>query len=263
MSKGFSLHIGVGRINPTHYAGTSGRLDGSEYDANSMLAVAEGNGFESKRLLTTDVTRERVIHTIADAASKLNAGDIFFLSYSGHGGLLPNLNNDQEPTGYDQTWCLFDAMLLDDELKILWRNFRPGVRILVVSDSCYSGTMLRFGKSETVAKYIPPSVMKATYLSHKQFYDSLLSQPNVPDSQVKASILLLSSCEDTQECLDGPYNSVFTEQLMNVWDGASFNGNYQDFANEIANRTPLSQTPRLRGIGAINSHFIQSKPFSI
>lgn len=263
MSKGISLHIGIGKLNSSHYAGTSGRLNGAEYDAVSMLGIAHGSGFETIRLLTTEATRDRVTNTIVGTSSKLYDGDIFVLSYSGHGGLLPNLNNDYEPTGWDQTWCLFDAMLLDDELKILWRNFRPGVRVFVISDSCYSGTMLKFNKPKTAVKFMPPSVMEETYLSHKKFYDSLLLQSNVPDSQIKASILLLSSCEDDQECLDGPYNSVFTEQLLKVWDGAKFKGNYQDFAVAIANRTPSSQTPLLRSIGADNTHFIQKKPFII
>ena len=56
------------------------------------------------------------------------------LSYSGHGGQLPDLNDD-EPDQEDETWCLYDGQVVDDELSELYSHFKQGVRILVLSDS--------------------------------------------------------------------------------------------------------------------------------
>ena len=49
----------------------------------------------------------------------------------------------EETDQLDETWVLYDRQLLDDELYDLWCRFAPGVRILMISDSCHSGTVSR------------------------------------------------------------------------------------------------------------------------
>lgn len=264
MAIGLSLHIGIKKINPEHYAGSSGMLDGTEADARAMHALASNQGFTGKPVLTTEATRQKVISEIRAAASNLKGGDIFFISYSGHGGLLPNLNRDPESEGNDQSWCLFDGQLCDDELKNLWAGFKPGVRVLVISDSCFSGTILKFhGMVHNKAKILPTTILKQTYLNNKAFYDDILTRPNTPDNQIQASVLLLSSCTDNQQSLDGPFNSVFTEELINVWANGNFTGDYNVFASAIEDHTPSSQTPQIKVAGVPNNAFLNSKPFTI
>jgi len=84
----------------------------------------------------------QVIAGLDQAAKDLATGDIFFLTYSGHGGQLPDKNGD-EPDGQDETWCLYDGQLVDDELYAKWAKFKPGVRIFVLSDSCHSGSVVK------------------------------------------------------------------------------------------------------------------------
>jgi len=43
-----------------------------------------------QKLLTKTATSENVENDISKAAKKLESGDIFLLSYSGHGGKLPD-----------------------------------------------------------------------------------------------------------------------------------------------------------------------------
>ena len=73
-----------------------------------------------------------------DTASKLDVGDMFFLTYSGHGGQVKDVDGDEDD-GKDETWCQF----LDDEMDILWSHFKPGTRLLILSDSCHSGTVTK------------------------------------------------------------------------------------------------------------------------
>ena len=70
------------------------------------------------------------------------AGDIFWITYSGHGSQVPDQNGD-ESDGLDETWCLYDCQILDDTLFDLWSRFKEGVRIVIFSDSCHSGTIAR------------------------------------------------------------------------------------------------------------------------
>ncbi len=84
-----------------------------------------------KNRLTKSATRNRVLADLKAAAGRLKKGDIFFLTYSGHGGQVYNTGNDFEPDGYDETWCLYDGELIDDELYAAFAVFAAGVRIFV------------------------------------------------------------------------------------------------------------------------------------
>ena len=45
--------------------------------------------------------------------------------------------------GWDGPLAAFDGQLIDDELYFELSKFASGVRVLVLSDSCYSGTVTR------------------------------------------------------------------------------------------------------------------------
>ena len=77
MAKGFSLHIGVNAVDPVHYSGWSGELAACEFDAESMLEIAQQCGYEAGSLVTAQATRKAVTDAIRSAALQLVAGDIF------------------------------------------------------------------------------------------------------------------------------------------------------------------------------------------
>jgi len=141
MPKGLSLHIGLNRVDPAHYGGWDGQLAGCVNDAKDMAAIAQSRHFDPiTTLLDQQATAERVIEVMLGAAGQLQAGDLFLLTYSGHGGQVRDTNGD-EPDGRDETWCLYNRQLVDDELYGLWGRFEPGTRILMLSDSCHSGSV--------------------------------------------------------------------------------------------------------------------------
>ncbi len=149
---GISLHLGLNRVDPLQYGGWDGALKAAEFDAKDMYDLAQAQGFESQLLLTEDATSEAVSNAIGAAASKLTSGDIFFITYSGHGGQIADTDGD-EPDLLDETWVLYDRELLDDELRMLWSLFASGTRILMLSDSCHSGTVAR---GKTYEFWYPP-----------------------------------------------------------------------------------------------------------
>jgi hypothetical protein len=72
--------------------------------------------------------------------------------YAGHGNSIPDksfkyINGKCVPTekdendGRDETWVFKDGDLVDDEMKEIWDNNKCG-NILVLSDSCHSGTIV-------------------------------------------------------------------------------------------------------------------------
>jgi len=165
MSKGISLHIGVNTVDPNHYDGWSGPLQACENDAKDMANIANSQGFSSTILLTEDATTGNVIRAISHASHELESGDMFFITFSGHGGQIQDQDAAfEEVDGLDETWCLYDAQLVDDQTYTLLSRFKPGVRIFSLSDSCHSGTALRqlldFNKSIAVDNTPPMSVAR-------------------------------------------------------------------------------------------------------
>ncbi len=86
MSKGFFLTIGLNAVNKNTYEGWEGILQACENDAKDMATIATNAGLEGVTLLTAQATSSAVLFMIAKAANQLNSGDIFVLTYSGHGG---------------------------------------------------------------------------------------------------------------------------------------------------------------------------------
>ena len=272
MGKGISLHIGLNSVDPQRYEGWSGPLNACEADANDMADLAQAGSFSFTKLLTRQATREAVLNGIGDAAKNLKSGDIFFLTYSGHGGQAPDLNNE-EPDGMDETWCLYDGQLIDDELYSSWGAFTSGVRIFLLSDSCHSGTVskaihyrekLRSGLPP-VYRAMPDEVALRVYQNNKSFYDPILKNRNLSEalSAVKASVLLISGCQDNQLSMDGTFNGLFTGTLKTVWNGGTFSGSYRRFHTAIGSKMPPDQTPKLSLVGASNPAFIAQKPLTL
>jgi hypothetical protein len=137
---GLSLHIGLNNVNDAAYGFHVPPLSGCVNDANDMQDIARSKGFRNRQLLNEAATSTAVIDAIQTAAAQLAAGDILWISYSGHGSQVPDPLEDDR---LSETWVLWDRQLIDNELYALWGRFQPGVRVMVISDSCHSGTVTR------------------------------------------------------------------------------------------------------------------------
>jgi metacaspase-1 len=277
MAKGYALTIGLNSVNPEHYDGWSGDLTACEADSKDMADIAKSKGFSVKTLLTRSATRKSVINELSKAAKTLKPDDIFMLSYSGHGGQVPDQNKDEDDF-QDETWCLYDGELIDDEIYNLLSKFKSGVRIIVFSDSCHSGTVTKTAfyqgtmaaRSSAVSpepvryRFMPPAIALRTYRKNKKFYDNLQKDPALSKAEesVKASVLLISGCQDNQLSSDGTFNGLFTGTLLQVCnDGKS--SNYRKFYEAIVKRMPPDQTPNYYWVGQPNRKFERQNPFTI
>lgn len=270
MSKGISIHIGVNSVDPSHY-GTSAPLAGCENDAKTMKKIGQEQGYDTILLLTKDATSTRVLSELRRASQQLTAGDYLMLTYAGHGAQVPDTANEEQDR-LDETWCLFDRMLLDDELASAWSNFQAGVNIIVISDSCHSGTVTRqMLATLTTDKIYPPKVTyrcmepEVAFSTHAKFsflYDGIkLNIPRAIDNEIKATVLLISGCQDNQLSGDGQQNGLFTGVLLQVWSNGTFKGNYTSFHEQICSKMPAYQTPNFLVIGRKNEKFEKQTPF--
>ncbi len=294
-AKAISLHLGLNGVSAAAYSGWSGPLAACEFDANDMAAIAKSKGMKSTVLLTKKATRAQLLAGMRDAAKALADGDLFFMTYSGHGGQVPDTNGD-EPDRQDETWCLYDGQLIDDELYFELSRFAAGVRILVLSDSCHSGSVTRELPPPPPPpgqrpKLMPAAVAMRVYAEHKAFYDKLQADvakaaakspskaaavdPDEALAQVgavaqatelvgtfKPACVLISGCQDNQTSMDGDHNGAFTEQLLKVWSQGAFKGDYNNFHARIRAAMPASQSPNLFVLGKANA-FLAQTPFTV
>jgi hypothetical protein len=292
-----SLHIGLNAVNPGHYGGWTGDLCACEFDANDMAAIARSRGMEPTILLTKAASRDKVLSAIRDASRHLKSDDFFFLTYSGHGGQVADVTGEEDDKK-DETWCLYDGELIDDELYFELSKFARGVRVLVLSDSCHSGTVTRAAMQPLLepaglvgptwrSKMMPPAVAMRTYRDHQAFYDDLQKEVERaagdtlkldPDTMLgrvavsprltaivkdfKPSVILISGCQDNQTSMDGDHNGAFTEQLLHVWRNGDYDGTYAKFHAAIRSRMPASQSPNFFTLGD-SAAFVRAAPFSV
>jgi hypothetical protein len=239
-------------------------------------------------LLTRSATRAKTTAAMNAAAKVLKKGDLFFLTYSGHGGQVRDVTGEEDDKR-DETWCLYDCQLIDDELYFELAKFAAGVRILVLSDSCHSGTVTRDMMAPGIggqrSRMMPPDVAEVTYEKHKEFYDGVqrsiakaAKKSQNPDSvlaaleldprlgvlasKFKPAAILISGCQDNQTSMDGDPNGAFTGALLKVWKNGAFVGDYSRFHKQIVRELPASQTPNLFPLGAAGP-FLKQQPFRV
>ncbi|MEZ0266309.1 MAG: caspase family protein, partial [Phycisphaerae bacterium] len=266
-----ALCIGLNAVDPQHYAGWAGTLLGCEPDANDMTVIANGRGFATTKLLTKAATRDAVLKQIRQAAGQLKNGGIFMISYSGHGGQVPDAHAPPQDNGMAQTWCLYDGELLDKELYAEWSKFAAGVRVLVISDSCHSEGIAKMVPADyridlarggpagpdvagarrlaelkglfdaTAAKdrgvrmkALPPAESIATYQAEKVRYDKIARDVARPASPIAPWVMTLAACKNDQLAGDTPQNGIFTAALKGVWAGGAFAGDYRAFHTAVA-----------------------------
>jgi len=183
-----------------------------------------------------------------------------------------------ERDNLDETWCLYNGQLIDDELYELWSYFEEGVKIFVISDSCHSGTVAKANPTGAKSdgkifkkKLLSPRVAKDVYVKNRDFYSDIERGFGAKEREVKASVKLFAACQDPQVSYTMTFakNSIFTEKLKEVWDGGRFGGDYDEFFEKIKKEVstldflPTTQTPNLMNIGITDKSFDRGKPFQI
>jgi hypothetical protein len=248
MPKGLSLHIGIDHYDRKAYRRLGKNLSplpNCVNDAMAMRSLAMRSHFTSAMLLNEKVTEVHLARGIELAAWYLDHGDIFFLTFSGHGGRAFDHNQDED-CGFDQTWCLYDKEVVDDDLFEFWKLFRPGVRIVVIADSCHSGTSVKNYSEEVICG------TQQVFRNPKQ-------------DDVQASCLLMAACQDRQLASAGPNItlSLYTHWLVKIMGQSELCDSYSDLHEKIRENMPLSSQPNLFTFGPNADQLARSRPFKI
>jgi hypothetical protein len=261
-ARGFSFHIGLNSVDPKAYGGWDGKLNACENDAIDLRKWFDDHGFETTIRLTKTCTARGVLEHLEYMAAIVKPGDLFVFTNSSHGGQVPDFDGD-EVDGADETLCMYDREILDDELEAAWAKFKAGVRIFVISDSCHSGTVMRARTTSAPhgARYMPQQTRTLT-LQDTAYVDRLMyaARGVANRAKIKAHVLSYGGCQDNQYSMDGTENGAFTGALLAELDGGRSFGH---LIKRVRRRLPASQTPSYVYGGPRCESWEASRAFSI
>lgn len=267
-----AILIGVNRVFLDHYGGEN-ELNGPQKDIQTMTNICTNLGVNPNILFGRNSVSNNVVNAISESARNASPGKMILIYYSGHGTQFPAGLDEED--GLNESWCLPDRCMIDNEINYLLSLYSEDVKVLLISDSCHSGTIPRKMKSTATFdfkevyneynfsrnKEIANEDINRTYVNNKIFYDNIIKEFE-NNNPLKASILYLGACRDDQKAKDGIYNSVFTNALNSVWDYGNFSSDYISFMEQIENMTKgYNMNPVLFQYGVKDYEFLKQKPF--
>jgi hypothetical protein len=129
------------------------QLRGSANDARDLAATLKRAGVEDvTSLIDVDATLAAFDRAWSAAVERASAGDVLFLSFSGHGIRVPEREKRTTPDGFEKGFILqpFDAKDRPNEIlrdEDLYDRFAlataRGLKIFFVADACHAGAATR------------------------------------------------------------------------------------------------------------------------
>lgn len=249
MAKGSALLVGLKSVDPTAYNGWDGKAGcwGCELDVDNIEMILNPLNYQIKTLKTAEATRDRILSALYRAAENTEGGDIFVFYYSGHGGQQPDVNGD-ELDGMDETLVAYDREVIDDKIHKALGRFRAGVRLVMISDSCNSGTNYRH---------------RMTVPVNEQAIFRPMARRLKRELSIDAQLIHLGGCRDGFGSAGYQHGGAFTIALCEAWEKGSFRGNFKDLHSRICDLIKSDQKPQYSEYGVISDEFRVQRAFEV
>jgi hypothetical protein len=248
-------------IGINDYPRADADLYGCVNDANDWEALLQARGFKTEMLLDGAATWQGITDGIARLIDGAAPGDSVVITYSGHGSFVQDLDGD-EPDQVDEVFCPHDIFdnrpLTDDQLYDLFSGADRGVRIVLIADSCHSGSVARMalplGEPEDLPKERTRFLAPGAWAPRERVA-AMRELPTTTRARRRPhAALLLAGCQDTQTSadayLDGRYNGAFTYYALQALDRVSSDATYAQWFGKIRELLPnrrYGQQPNLQG----------------
>lgn len=127
-------------------------LAGAVNDARDLAHVLRERGARVTLLINAEATRASVMDEWTAIVDAVQPGDSIVFTYAGHGAQLPEQLPGDEADGKDEVFLMHGfaihgkdrgKLIRDNDIALMLEKIPPGVPVLVVADSCHSGTMTR------------------------------------------------------------------------------------------------------------------------
>jgi hypothetical protein len=250
----YALCIGI-----NDYPGTGSDLAGCVNDAQDWAEELTKRGFDTELMLDGQATGEAIRAGIRGKLAQAGSGDTVVITYSGHGTWVRDDNGD-EPDGRDEALCPHDIFtngpLLDDELYDILCERERGTRVVLISDSCHSGTVARMApslrESADTVRFLPPAV----FLTPEEAARAA-KMPRVLAGRPRHAALLMSGCQDLEYSYDAHFggrpNGAFTYVALAALRGLPPEATYKDWMAAIAKQLPSQDYPQTPGLDGSSS----------
>lgn len=240
-------------IGINNYPGTHMDLAGCVNDANDWAQELGNRGFSVTKLLDEQATKAAMTEGFKTIIGGASSGDVIVITYSGHGTYVPDLDGD-EADKLDEALCPYDLQtgggpLIDDEIHVLFNARKPGVRLVLVSDSCHSGTVTRAAAPDPDADDAPrPRFMPmGNWMPANKLPKNASGKPlatvmvGAPSSAFEKAVskkwgdLLLAGCKEGPNNfsydakIKGRFNGAFTYYALKALKSVSANASYAEW----------------------------------
>jgi len=253
-------------IGINNYPGTHMDLQGCVNDASDWAATLAGRGFAATTLLNDQATKAAMMTAMGNLISKAVKNDSLVITFSGHGTYQPDTDGD-EADGLDEALCPYDlqtngAALTDDEIKTLFANRKGGVRIVLIADSCHSGTVTRAAAAEPDSDTRPRFMPMGNWLPDKLLPKNRVGKlsatvvaplggsPLLAAYSRQLGDLLLSGCKEGTNNfsydarINGRYNGAFTYYALKALKTLKPEATYADWHKAFVKYLPSASYPQ-------------------
>ncbi len=284
MPTGYSLHIGVTNPDSRYVSGRLPPAFGCDLAARRMCEeVAQVMGFQPNDgcrnavLVNDEATGEAVHERLADIASNLRDGDIFFFSFAGHGVRIdnaPGIGEDARTKGHNQGFCLRNKLWIDDEFYEYLASIKCKARVIFVAQACFSGSLATVSASHVQLESIRTrgqalSALDTTEIrqwlaSPQGWRFDVLSQPRTPRGPLSVDALLLAACQDDQVTIGAASAKElppFTSALLENWRASQSYAELCTIISERLERRSISKA--VLNCKLASQRFVHQKPFTL
>ena len=250
--KGYGVCVGVNRSK------VASTLKGCENDADFYSGMLKKNGFTVDVYKSEQATHTTVLGRIDYYSQICKSGDVFVFMISSH-GYSASTTDPEEADKKSEGIALYNTSVGDNMINEYMCKFKPGVKVLVIADICYAGTVTKNRDGEEV---LTPEEGTMTFEGFINNNSSRL-QP-VPSS----SIMLLAACQENETAPEGcwfgnPSMGMFSTTVKHLYDKKGFNGTYPQLLEEVKKITPSkSRHPVIFLTGKTDTSFVNSKCFN-
>jgi pimeloyl-ACP methyl ester carboxylesterase len=280
----FALLVGIKDYHPQSGVGSlSGCINDVNHIEEWMQKKFAATDLHIRKLLNEAASRANFIGSFTDHLinnASIQPGDTVLFYYSGHGSYASSNPAfkawDSEAT--DETLVLYDSRcngqfdLADKELRLLLSAIRKDVQVVVILDSCHSGSATRdVDPADQILLGKPkhtPAANGASYRALEDYctvngvgYAKMASDGNgiIPVPPVK--LIALSACSRNEVAYESSYSpdGMFTSQFLQALDAGPSDLSYAQVYEHVytlLKRRARKQTPSLVTEGGFDADLI-------